>query len=183
MQQPKRMLSRVLAPASEPLTLKETKLYLRLDTSHEDALISDLIVAARMQAEQYLRRSLITQSWQVEYDMKGEVYFPLPLGPVQSITSVSSIDGNGDSQILSASTYALTVAKDAIQFLMFTSASRIEVIYVAGYGDATAVPRPIKLGMLAHIAAMYDVRGDNADSGGFPAQTVGFYAPYREVGL
>ncbi|NBX02714.1 MAG: hypothetical protein EBR02_01340 [Alphaproteobacteria bacterium] len=182
MHHPKRMLSRVVAPASEPVTLAEAKLYLRVDGHNEDVLIGDLIVAARMQAEHFLRRSLITQTWKAGYDYHDMCGVALPLGPVQSIVSVTVFSAEDTPQILSADTYYLNEAKDTILFSVFTGGDKIEVVYVAGFGDTTAVPRPIKIGMLAHIAAMYDNRGDMGE-GGLPAQIIGFYAPYREVAL
>jgi hypothetical protein len=38
------------------------------------------------------------------------------------------------------------------------------------------------MGMLAHIASMYDVRGDALEAG-IPEQSMAFYRPYREVRL
>ncbi len=65
---PARGLTRVVAPAFEPLTLAETKLYLRVDHSDDDASIARMIQAAREAAEFYLRRSLVTQDWLLERD-------------------------------------------------------------------------------------------------------------------
>ncbi|MEQ1790660.1 MAG: head-tail connector protein, partial [Rickettsiales bacterium] len=62
-----RLLERISAPATEPITLAEAKLYLRVDSSSEDNLITDLIVAARMSAEAWLKNSLISQSWKLVY--------------------------------------------------------------------------------------------------------------------
>ncbi|MBY0407045.1 MAG: head-tail connector protein, partial [Rickettsiales bacterium] len=53
-----RLLERATAPVAEPLTLAETKLYLRVSGGDEDALIGDMIASARIMAEQWLRRSL-----------------------------------------------------------------------------------------------------------------------------
>jgi uncharacterized phiE125 gp8 family phage protein len=56
-----RGLERIVPPALEPLTLAETKLYLRVDHPDDDQAILRLIQTAREAAEEYLRRSLLTQ--------------------------------------------------------------------------------------------------------------------------
>ena len=176
-----RMLARVVAPVSEPLTLSEAKLYLRVDHGNEDVLINDLIVAARMTAEHWLKRSLMTQSWKLAYDdcVPEEVY--LPMGPVNSVSSVAIVDSEGGTDTLDSDHYTLSANKDVLAFDTVPSGFRIEIVYATGYGDATAVPRPIKLGMLSHIAAMYDGRGEGGAA--LPAQSAGLYMPFREVCL
>ena len=56
------------------------------------------------------------------------------------------------------------------------------MVYATGYGDATMVPKPIKQGILSHIAYMYDSRAEAGEMV-LPEQAVGLYAPYREVRL
>src|SRR5690606_2429764 len=51
------------APAAEPITLSEAKAHFRVDTDDEDALISSLIVAARLLIERALGLALMTQGW------------------------------------------------------------------------------------------------------------------------
>lgn len=65
----------VSGPASEPVTLAEAKLHLRVETgmTDDDTLISALIVAARQVAETITRRALITQTWRLVLDQ-----FPAP---------------------------------------------------------------------------------------------------------
>ncbi len=62
-------------PATEPVTLADAKLHLRVEMAmtDEDTLISSLITAARMLGEQITRRAFITQSWQTVLDS-----FPAP---------------------------------------------------------------------------------------------------------
>jgi len=177
-----RLLSRVNAPASEPLTLSEAKLYLRVDSNNEDILIGDLIVAARMMAEHWLKRSLITQSWKLSYDDYIPEEIPLPMGPVSSITNVMVIDRDGETQEIDPEAYHLNAAMDAILFDSMLVGFRIEITYVTGYGSATAIPNPIKQGLLAHIASMYDCRGDNT-ANALPNQTTSLYMPFREICL
>jgi hypothetical protein len=56
------------APSVEPISLTEAKLYLKVDSSADDALITDIIKAARQQIELYLSRALINQTWLYRLD-------------------------------------------------------------------------------------------------------------------
>lgn len=56
------------APAAEPVTLDEAKLHLRVMGYSEDALISTLISAARIHAENVCRRVFVTQKWDLFLD-------------------------------------------------------------------------------------------------------------------
>ena len=74
-------LARVVNPAAEPLTLAETKAYLKVTTSSDDDLITSLIATVRAAAEDFLRSSLITQSWKISYDKYAPACVMLPMGP------------------------------------------------------------------------------------------------------
>lgn len=56
------------APTVEPVTLAEAKAHLRQDGTDEDALITMLITAARLHAENVCRRAFVTQSWDLYLD-------------------------------------------------------------------------------------------------------------------
>ena len=49
-------LSLVVAPATEPVTLAEAKLFAKASGTTDDTLITDLIVGARKLAEEWLNR-------------------------------------------------------------------------------------------------------------------------------
>ena len=70
-------LTLVTPPAVEPLGLDDAKNYLRIDGDNacDDALILDLIVAARMECETRTARSFINTGWMLTLD-----YLPVTLG-------------------------------------------------------------------------------------------------------
>ena len=57
-------------------------------------------------------------------------------------------------------------------------ANAIEVIYVVGYASAFAIPEPIRIGMLQHIAYMYEHRGDMYEAQSAPSLMKSLYSPY-----
>ncbi len=171
-------LSVVTSPASEPLTLSETKLYLRVDSSTEDTLISNMIAAARFAAEAYMRRSLITQVRVLAYDNYAPAIIRLPFGPVQSVSSVKLISRTGVETVINSAYYTLAAGNEKIISDSSLLGHRVEITYIAGYGDAADVPDAIKQGMLAHIAMLFEDRGDIAV---MPSVAEALYRPYRAV--
>ena len=173
-------LSRASAPATEPLTLDEVKLYLRVDHTDEDSLLSDLITTVREAAEHYLRRSLITQSWQLSYNHYVPSPLSLPMGPVQTIETVKTITRDDVETILANGGYYLAAANEQLVFDTVPDAHVVEIRYITGYGDAASdIPKPIHAGMLSHLAALYA----NRTLSQIPADVQGLYNPYRVVAL
>ena len=78
-------LSTVEEPGAEPLALEETKTYLRVDGDVEDDLIEHLIKTSRQIAEEFLGKSLITQTLQLQFDYYTPPVVNLLRGPVQEV--------------------------------------------------------------------------------------------------
>lgn len=174
-----RRLVRTVAPAAEPVTLTETKAYLRIDTNDEDTLLTTLITVAREAAEEYLGRSLITQTWQLAFDDFVPSEVRLPRGPVQNITSVKSYTQAEAETVISTDAYYLNAAKDRVCFTSLIASHRIEILYVSGYGNAAGdVPSTIRHALLAFIARLYEVRGETIPA--MPEETMALLAPFRE---
>ena len=171
-----RRVVRSTDPASEPITLSEAKTFLRIDSSDEDTLISEMITAARIAAEEQTGKSLISQSWQVAYDDCPPPVVKLPNGPVQSVTSVKSIDENAAETIVSATSYHLNALQELV-FESVPSGHQIIIEYVAGFGAASDVPANLVQGILLHVANLYEHR----DAMTPPLASMLHYSAHREV--
>jgi hypothetical protein len=55
-------------PATEPVSLTDAKLFLRVDSTADNDLITTLITTARQIAEDYTLRAFITQTWNLWLD-------------------------------------------------------------------------------------------------------------------
>jgi len=129
-----RLLKRVTDATVEPVTLTEAKLYMRIDTSDDDTLITDLITAARQTCENWLRRSLINQTWKLSFDYAIPRLVGLPMGPVNSISSVVIVNQDTTTQTVDASTYWLNAAQNALVMFSQLTGFQIEITYNTGYG-------------------------------------------------
>src|SRR5688572_20333616 len=94
------------APASEPVTLAEVKDVCRVSDSAFDTQLTSFALAARRWCEEFTRLALINQTWDLTLDAWPK-RIVLPRPPVSSVTSVTYVDGNGDTQILAADQYRL----------------------------------------------------------------------------
>ena len=113
-------LKLVSAPAVEPLTLAEAKAHLRLDTDADDAYVSGLIVAARERVELFLRRALITQTYEYTIDrfpvnaylVYTTSFMDLPRPPLQSVEWIKYIDTAGKQQTLPPDAYVVDASSN-----------------------------------------------------------------------
>ena len=78
------------APSIEPVSVEELKLFARIDGEDEDSMLAAIIVAVRMATEEYLKRSLITQTVRAAIDFwpdSGKLELPKP--PLQSVVQIA----------------------------------------------------------------------------------------------
>lgn len=141
-------------PATEPVTLAEAKLHLRIDDgmTAEDTLISALITAARQKIEIETRRALVTQTQMLKLDQfpSGEMpAIELPNPPLQNVNSVQYVDQNGDTQTLSASEYIVDAASEPARItpayntywpLTRAQINAVTVTFVCGYAPVSGSP-------------------------------------------
>jgi uncharacterized phiE125 gp8 family phage protein len=156
-------------PTTEPLTLSEAKIFLKVDNTDEDTLITNMIKAVRRAAEIYMGRALISQTW---YDYRDEFpddWFEITLCPVTSITSVKYYDADDAQQTLSAAVYLTDIASEPARISLAIGQSwpsisgrqnSVCIEYVCGWSNAGAVPDLIKAGMYLHLGHLYENRQD-----------------------
>jgi len=188
-------LQLVTPPATEPLTLTIAKQHLRVEHTADDALLGDLITGVRQLAELYTGRAFISQTFRLWRDTWPEEALVLPRSPLQSVTAVRVYDEADAVTTVPVSQYftdtvsqpgRLVLRAGAVWPTPLRSANGVEVEYVAGYGPlASQVPVALRQGMLAHLAYLYEHRGEGLNAGGtaveqaLPATALMLYAPYR----
>lgn len=157
----------VTAAATEPLTLAQAKTQVRVeadDSTHNDDLTA-LIIEARQYIEQRLGRQLITATWDLfldrfpwgvvdrSYNGAIERYIPIPLPPLQSVTSLKYYDTDGVLQTWGTSNYIVsTDGSEGGRIALAPGVSwpaaqlrpeAVQIRFIAGYGAASAVPAPL----------------------------------------
>ena len=187
-------LNQIAAPSGTPLALAEAKAHCRVDDSDNDALITGLIAAVTQHLDgrhSYLGRCLMTQSWEYRvhaFPQCGVIELPFP--PLQSVENVKYVDGTGALQTLAADQYVVDTATyegqvrgtyNAVWPFARLEDYAVRIAFTAGFGDADAVPQPIKSAMLMMIEQLYDKRGNDGDAGviTIPAAARWLLGPYR----
>ena len=156
----------VAEPTTEPVTLAEVKLFLRLlpDDTSEDDFISGLIAAAREYCENFTGRALATQTIMLYLDsIPSEVEVPMP--PLQSVDKIEVIDADNIDYLIN---------NGEISSIIFTANAQeadahlypinpVQITCTVGY-DAD-IPVGIKQAMLLLVAHWYENREAVATNG------------------
>lgn len=158
-------LTQITPPAALPVSLSEAKDHCNELSNDHDSKLIGFIYAAVAAVESYLRRSLITQTWEVQLD-KFHKFIYLPRGPVQSISALTYIDGAGDSQTLAASQYTLDASHEPPRIFAAYGVSypaprsipaAVRVRYIAGYGSkGHQIPEPIRHAIKMIVADLFN---------------------------
>ena len=180
----------ITAPTTEPVTITETKLHLRIDSTEQDSSIAKLIMSARHAVESYLRRALISQTWDAKYDEWPDK-IELPMQPLVSVTSITYSDADDATQTLATNQYqvigaggtnrgCIVPAYDVTWPTTRDKPEAITVRYVAGYGSGpSSVPEPIRTAILLSVEMLYDRNPQSKDT--LESARNALLDPYRVV--
>lgn len=174
----------VTPPAVEPITLDEALSQAKITADTEDGLIAGFMIAARTFAENVLGRPLIKRTYDFTLDYcwplirtpatYGGWYYrtriELPRTPVLGVSFVQYVDGDGNTQTLDASQYAVSM-NQVVPFIEPAynvdwptprfQPEAITVRFDAGYGSGPGdIPENIRQAMLMMVAFLYDNRGN-----------------------
>lgn len=163
-------LTLVTPPAVEPLVIGDVREALRISDTDEVPLLERYITGARQQVENDTQRKLVTQTWDVAIDAWpcGDVPLCLPIGPIQSVTSITAYAEDGTSSTWSTAAYSVDVASTPPRVYLksgqsWPSDNRRHVAgvirVVAGYGDtAASVPMALRQAMEYLVAHRFENR-------------------------
>jgi uncharacterized phiE125 gp8 family phage protein len=171
----------VTASTAEPISLTETKLWLRLDEHDvaEDPLVTSLIVKARQTWEARTQRAALVQTFDTYLDqpLEDDVPVALPKAPLVSVTSIrgfattDATDSGGTA--MSTSGYYVDTAQEfgrvALQngFTWPTATRPINPViirFTAGYSSGSSgVPETVKTEIKQLVARLYEHRGDEQE--------------------
>lgn len=162
--------------ASEPITTSAMKSYLKVDYSDDDTEIDELITTARKLVENHIQRKIGSQTLKA-YWTKYHKYTRLPFAPINSVTTVKTID-QGTTETLTADSdyYVLGDGEDSYLEFASTGNTGLEVVYTAGY---TTVPTPIVNAIKRIVANLYEHRGDDEQSYEIDKLTKQILSQYR----
>lgn len=152
----------------------KARAHCRVTHADEDDLFEAYVRSAESRCEDVTGRQLLSATWEAWLDRwptNGIVILPRP--NLQSVTSVTYLDGAGDLQTMSASDYVveapagphggfgqISLAYGKSWPPVLPQAKAIQIRYVAGYGTADAVPRSIVQGLLLTIGTWWSNRED-----------------------
>ena len=158
------------AATEEPVDPGELTMRARINTSSEGSMLTEMLAEALDAAELHTGSRFITQTWTAYYDRFADLVHGLPFGPVSSITSLTYIDNDGDTQTVATSVYELGsqygVGRVRLKFdqswptdvRLHEDVVIVKAVY--GYGAKAAVPLSIKAAIILHAANAYDQRGE-----------------------
>ena len=164
---------------TEPVTVQEMKDYLRLegyidddestsddlsDFDFDDLLITDMIRAAREQIEKISASTIVPKTWEAVINNYRKI--ELPRGPIQSIVSLTDVDGVAITDYTTIGVFG-----DRI-FLKSPNQCEMTITYTAGYD---VVPASLKIDIMRLVSYMYENRGDDASIQKFASALSGKY--------
>ena len=157
----------ITGPALTPVGLSDIKAHLRVNHTDQDDYIDELLLSAIDQVENITGRAVMTQTWAVIFDSWSEMTAEkLPLGRLQSVTSIKYNDESGIERTVSSSDYLVSgigtdegkiiiPADSAFTYPDLFEKDPITVTFVCGHATESAVSSTIKTAIKLIVDGLY----------------------------
>lgn len=170
--------------ATDVLSTADAKAWMKVETSDDDSLISSLVSSIIDLTEQSYSFQLIEKTVTAEWESFGQ-RVDMPLFPVQSVSSVKTINNQGTETTLTVGD-DFYLAGDTIVFNSVDSYEspfqriRLKVVYVAGF---TTIPNGILTGLKKCVLSSYEDRQDLVEGGvsELPNNSKSFFKKYTKL--
>jgi len=166
---------RTTPPTLEPVTLAQFSVFAGITDASQNALLSDLITAARVHLEDQMRRCFVTTTCTYYADRfpSGRTPLALARSPLLSIMSVKYYNNADVLTTWSSANYRADTRSEPgrvepIEDLYWPTDVRntinaVEVAFVAGFGSSeaaavAATPRTIKTAVMVLAKSLYEYR-------------------------
>lgn len=166
-------LQRTVEPTGSVLTLPELKAHLRILDDAEDSLLAVYGAAAENALEHDLGIALLQQTWVLRIDRFPACWeIRLPRSPLQSVSSVEYVDGNGAVQVLASSEYVVDTTGPIGRLYLGYGKSwpstrdepgAVRITYVAGRAATVPVPDMLRLAIWLMAGDLYEHRERSAE--------------------
>lgn len=156
------------------LTIEEVKNFLRLSHDYDDALIKDLIQAATDYAENFTGKFINTRVIKCLI-FQADKEIRIKYAPLNKILSTEKVV-NGELKDISDSFGEIHIDDALLELDPIYHGRDIIIKFSCGYKDK--VPHAIKMGILKHVSAMYELNEDSPS----PVEEVrNLYLPFRSI--
>lgn len=154
------------------LTIEEVKNFLRLSHDYDDALIKDLIQAATDYAENFTGKFINTRVIECLVSQAGKEIH-IKYAPLNKLLSVEKIV-KGELKGIIDSFGETNLNQALLKVNPIYHGQDIIIKFSCGYKDK--IPHAIKMGILKHVSAMYELNEDSLN----PVEEVrNLYLPFR----
>ena len=139
---------------TEPVTLSEAKDFCKIDISTDDAILTELIAAAREMCEDFTNIGFVPHNLVATLNnSNGDIL--LPYGPTIEITEVKNADGD----ILNLND-DYTLSGNLFKSLKTPKSDGLVVTYTSGY---EVLPKRLKTALLNTVYYLWDNRAMSID--------------------
>lgn len=168
-------LKRIVAPTTQCVSVDEIKDFLRLQgTTSDDYLLQSLIKAAEDYAENYMKRAIMSQTWELRLDdfsgHDSDIELPRPpLTTVSSNVTISYVEDSTTGNTTAVPSTAYTIDYYSVPGILYPSydnewpdprdeKNAVRITYVCGYTTPGDVPESIRHWVKLRVGSMYEHR-------------------------